>query len=127
MTNKEKYLNDLRSQQNRIYDEIQKIEHELKKEKHIQELTEKSNSVADVVFKHDKETDNYYLAFYLSADELSRPLSFKLTKEQFHDLQTLIHTTLEENEMTNEERNAMNLMNHFFHINNFKPIGLKRG
>lgn len=124
---KQKQLEELYAHKKTINSKIQQLEHDIQKEKYRNDITKNANKVHDVIFHHDKESDEYYLGFYDQIHGNSAPETFRMTKDQLHDLLTIIHNELEEHEIPKEDQDLMKLLDHFFHINNFKPIRLNHG
>ena len=100
--------------------ELKKLEDEITNEQRLALLKGKALEVSGIELEHYGK--DYFLLFY---NGCKIPCFIcKLDESKAHDLLTVMHQTLEEHEMSEDELKAMNLMNHFFHINNFKPINL---
>ena len=115
MTNKHERIQQLR-------DELTRLETEIEKEKKISLITQNVQRVDNLELNY--YNNSYYLSFYTLEKPL--PTTFVMNTNELHNFLTLIHKELEEAEIPTEDQELMKLLDHFFHINNFKPINLKQ-
>lgn len=106
-----------------LEDQIEQLENELYKTKQekllICAMTENARPALKTFLKY--KNGEYLLSIGTNHQEGLH--SFRLTSVQMHELITSLRQELEKHEINKDDQALMKLLDHFFHINNFKISG----